>query len=75
MKRKSEQMKKRDDRRMGCTKNSGITWGIGTLILWLAGVCFALSYWAFGVFGEVDFATIIFHLKAPLEGTNMDPFF
>ncbi len=49
-------------------------WIIGTVFMWLAGVFLAASYWAFGAFGEMDFATILFHLREPLEGTNTGPF-
>lgn len=49
-------------------------WIGGTLLLWIAGVLFAAAYWASAAFGKINFATILYHLREPLQGTNMEPF-
>lgn len=48
---------------------------IGAVCLFAAaGIMITAMYWAHGQFGEVDFATVIFHLKQPLEGADSTNF-
>lgn len=47
---------------------------IATILQLLTGIIIAAVYWSNINFGKIDFDKIIFHLKAPLEGTNMEAF-
>lgn len=43
-------------------------------LYFIGGALTAGMYWAHRQFGKVDFSTVIFHLKQPLEGAQVSPF-
>ena len=47
---------------------------IGTFILLIANTLYIAASWVVEQFPDLDFATIIFHLKVPLEGSNNSTF-
>jgi len=46
----------------------------GTVFLFLANLIHWATSWALNEFGALDFNTLVFHLNADLEGTNVTPF-
>lgn len=55
-------------------KRSYLKYVIGTLFISFAVIVQIATIWAAIEFGTIDFASIVFHLNVPLEGTNMSPF-
>jgi hypothetical protein len=55
-------------------KKSYLRYIVGTIFISLAIIVQIATIWAAVEFGTIDFASIIFHLNVPLDGTNMSPF-
>ena len=47
---------------------------LGTVFLILANITYIAAHWAVLQFPDMDFTTIAFHLKVPLQGTNTSAF-
>lgn len=45
-----------------------------TLLLFFANILFVVADYVATEFADMDFGTIMFHLKVPLEGTNVNSF-
>lgn len=52
----------------------GISVLVGTFFFAISGAVIAGAYWAWGQFGEMDFAKLLFHMRESTEGTNWDAF-